>query len=436
LTADDEGALIFAAFDGIFRSTDEGTTWKELPIACDDVSDVIMTGMNDLFTKRRGFRTPYSSRSAYNSKLNLSRDLGAHWKEITPTGHRFWGYVGPGFDNGVIVSVEDTDYYTVPGCIKRMDLWYYGGVEFTEWRQLSSATEPSSGQDPIAYFTLVDSANVTYLSQSGKLFRSDDRGVIWEAVTALPTNADAGAFSPSEKLYVVGNANGAYHPTLYMSENGGTSWTKLNLKVPNTYVFSLIVPKEGLLFVGTESKGVYRSDDNGATWTKLDFCGDSITSLAFTDDEIFIGTWSNGLFSCDYDGANAVQEPLNVPSRHILSLFVHEARTVYVGTAGSSLWVSKGIGSGLTSTDGYRGYHAEVVNNGSETAAIRLTANEQVKITVELFNTLGQQRFVIQDKQFGQGSYIIPLDISEYPEGALFLMLSSDNDTRMLKLLK
>ncbi len=80
----------------------------------------------------------------------------------------------------------------------------------------------------------------------------------------------------------------------------------VNNGLPNKPVLSLLVERDGVLFVGTDGAGIYRSADSGATWkpsskglTKLD-----VYSLASNDrGELFAGTSGGGVFRSVDGGA-------------------------------------------------------------------------------------------------------------------------------------
>ena len=99
---------------------------------------------------------------------------------------------------------------------------------------------------------------------------SEDGGNSWQQgpVTSLPHAAARVAASPVKqgRAYLA-----AYEAGVYRSDDGGTSWTRLD-SYPSPYAHSVLAhPTEGeTLFVGSEPATVYRSDDGGDTWSELE----------------------------------------------------------------------------------------------------------------------------------------------------------------------
>lgn len=83
---------------------------------------------------------------------------------------------------------------------------------------------------------------------------------------------------------------------MFLTTNNGANWTAVNSGLTNTKVRSLSVLGNNL-FAGTYGDGVFRSTDNGANWSEVNtgLTSDYIYSLLFSDSNLFAGTLS-GIF--------------------------------------------------------------------------------------------------------------------------------------------
>ncbi|HEY6171073.1 MAG TPA: hypothetical protein VIX80_02325, partial [Candidatus Kapabacteria bacterium] len=98
--------IIYPTFDAIFRSSDFGLTWQEFAIPYSDVSSIHVNDAGHIFTKRGslGNLPPINQVSSYVSK---STDSGQTWVKTSPQFRPSYGYIGPGFDGGTILTVND-----------------------------------------------------------------------------------------------------------------------------------------------------------------------------------------------------------------------------------------------------------------------------------------------------------------------------------------
>jgi len=90
--------------------------------------------------------------------------------------------------------------------------------------------------------------------------------------------------------------SGAWDGGLWKTVNGGAVWQKLDFPGnfdgtgPSALCGEIIAfdpEKPATVFVGCETKGLFRSDDGGGTWTKLGIDGERITAVA-------VNAWCRG----------------------------------------------------------------------------------------------------------------------------------------------
>ena len=85
-------------------------------------------------------------------------------------------------------------------------------------------------------------------------------GAIAPTAVASPGNDS----TPPQRLYAR-QANG-----IWISDNTGTSWTRAGALPSRPLSLAVAQGTRGLVFVGTESLGLYRSNDGGASWQPVE----------------------------------------------------------------------------------------------------------------------------------------------------------------------
>lgn len=429
-TTDLLDGIIYPTYDGIFRSSDFGLTWEEFPIPYSDVTSIHVNGAGHIFTKKGS--TSNLPMNQVKSYVSMSTDAGQTWTKTSPQFRAPYGYIGPGFDGGTILTVNDT-------IGKGMDIWYMGTESNSEWKKLARTIDLSKDSTVkegvgIAYFTLIDSLENIFLGDRS-VFKSEDKGTSWDSeITQPPLGISLACFSPTWKLYGLGSSG----RKTTMSPDLGKTWKPVyyNKAFMNGSIVSVCAPTDSTIFAGNNVEGVSVSFDHGRNWKALKGpWGDSITCLAYTkNNEVFIGTRNKGLFSCDYKGLNPRQEPLNIPFNRVLSLYVDKGKDVYIGTQGTGVWKSVGtLPASVHDKVRSNEYQAEVVHSANGNISLRLTLNVPMTFDITLYDALGKELRSLPNKSFSNGTYIIPFDMMNTPAGSYFIRLRNKDTEQVLK---
>jgi hypothetical protein len=260
--------------NGVFRSTDNGTTWTAANTGlCLNVRALAVSGTN-LF--------------AGGSGVFLSTNNGTSWTEVVDTNYTY-KYLVSAFavsPNGV------------------------GGTN------LFAGLTPPRPNYPISSNLF---ARPNRMGGPSGVFLSTNNGSSWtEASNGLPTQVLAGR--ACIKTLIVSGTNlfastykyrgdwGEYGSGVFLSTNNGTNWTAVNNGLPklpeDTTLYATIINSFAVsgtnLFAGTDSDGVFLSTNNGTSWTLVNnglpknsydtTTYASVNTLAVSGTNLFAGT--------------------------------------------------------------------------------------------------------------------------------------------------
>lgn len=230
---------------GIYESFDRGANWRHmsnLPVT--QFYDVNCEQVDSPFYKVYGGTQDNSTLGGPNRTMSTHGITNADW-HIIVGGDGFQSRVDPKDSN--IVYAE----------------YQYGGLVRFDWRtqqRVSIQPQPGVGEAPYRWnwdspLIISPHMNTRLYFAANKLFRSDDRGDSWKAVSPdLTRQLDR------NKLAVFGKILG---PDAVF-KHGSTSL------YGNITALSESPKKEGLIYVGTDDGLVQVTEDGGTTWRKID----------------------------------------------------------------------------------------------------------------------------------------------------------------------
>lgn len=412
LAGDSTGTILYSTGDGLYKTTDDGAHWQELPIQLDNPTQIQIDRQGRIYTKRLDPKADVDM-----SWIHMSENGGRTWTRMGPCHHGFYGILGQGYDGGIITSAG---VWSTTTCSDQF-LFYYGGIEMAQWTTLASTLKYQPGTAIVT-----DSAdNVLFVD--GFLANSDDKGISWNALPDPPVAPIAFAYSPHWNMYI------ADSNVLYKSIDDGATWQKIKIGIRELQISSVYVPKEGSLYITTLRKGVYHSTDDGATWNKLvGPWGDSVLCIGTTDDgTLYLGTASEGLFSAQANGMNPVAEPLQLSvMNRVNAIYVKKGKEVYVAAQGSPLWWMQGTQASVSSPQTSSAFELTVVDGN----VLRIISPENASAHVELFNTIGIRLQHNDTHVLTDGVNRIPLDLTALPVGVYWARITVGNETKVVML--
>ncbi|MES2140781.1 MAG: T9SS type A sorting domain-containing protein [Bacteroidota bacterium] len=367
------GSNIYAATfgGGVFLTTDNGTSWinKNNGLTNTDVQALAVTNAG---------ATIFAG--TYGGGVFLSTDNGDNWTAVNTglpadSGHQVQAVaikgtkVFAGTNAGVFVSINN------------------GGL----WAPVNTGL----GINNDVLCLAVSGADLFAGTGSGGVFRSPDDGANWTVKnTGLPTSptktvnalavngtklyagVDGGVYSSTD----IGNNWTSSHPTpgflvksidvnidgttiyagygsmtnggIARSANNGGVWGTVSTGLPAGKGIYAVLQSVGIVFAGTDGKGLYTTVNNGGNW----IFDDGITStnaqslsLATTPTNVFAGVYGGGVYRSTNNSGPWTPINTGLPTTNLINTLATNGSTaVFVGTELNGVYRSTDNGANWT----------------------------------------------------------------------------------------
>jgi len=266
--------------------------------------------------------------------------------------------------------------------------------------------------------------NVIYMGYE-QVFRSEDDGQNWIAISqAFPAKLDHLKIAPnnSDIMYA------AHGNNLYKTETGDGAWLRLSGYAGNINSIA-IHPRDPnkVAIATTSSDKVYLSEDGGQTWTsyRLNLPNFAALALCWQDDDfdgLYLGM-NYGVFFIDNTRDEWVSFSNHLPNVIINELEINKKEErIYAGTYGRGLWSSPIVGatSSLNDID----VPTSVTFYPNPARSVLHLEWDQLRSTehaVRLFNSQGQPVRYFE----GVRTNRLQIHVSDLPRGTYYLLVSN-----------
>lgn len=248
--------------DGVFRSTNEGTSWSAINAGLTNlyVNAFTVSGTN-LFAGTEG------------SGVFRSTNNGANWNATSALPDPYV-YALAAVGTNLFAGTDGADGVYISS--NNGASWVASGLGLTNTRIRALA---SSG------------SHLFTGTFGGGVFRSTNNGANWTPASAGLTNTYINAITISGTDLFASTEGG-----IFLSTNDGSTWTEVSAGLTDNYTHAIIRFSTNL-FAGTED-GVFLSTNNGTNWTPVStgLTNTVIWALGISDTYLFSGTNGNGLW--------------------------------------------------------------------------------------------------------------------------------------------
>ncbi len=363
------GTNLFAAVSGVYRSTDNGTSWTTVSTGLTNTAVYALVAFGtDLF-------------EGTGNGMFRSTDSGASWIEVSvglPIFPYVWAFAESG--TSLFSSVSGLGVFRSSDTGKSWKSASKGLVAnsvtalVTDGANLFGVEEggASSGislsTDSGATWNSVDTSlieDITALAVSGSnlyaanddLFLTTDRGMSWTMDTGLKTVSIIGnttIYYTISSLGVFGTNlfAGLYHGGILRSTNGGLNWSPTDSGLPASVTVLLFTKIGSNLFAGTQVNGVYLSTDNGTSWASAGLSdAGGVNALAVSGTNLFAATGNvianSGVFRSTDSGTSWTVENTGLTDTSVTAL-IASGTNLFAGTRSGGVFLTTNNGSSWT----------------------------------------------------------------------------------------
>ena len=350
--------------DGIFFSSDSGSTWVQAD-----------NGLQDMFIECVSIAGPNVLAGSARSGIYLSTNGGKVWTKPTGIGQNVTGcFVLAAYDSIVFAHTNDgleisTDHgltwkqpadrlldYDVD-CFAFDDSEVYAGTwNAGIFRSTNNGAFWSETNHPLSFqiSALAIYGKKIFAGTYSGISVSVDNGASWKEADSGLTSVEVRCIVPDGPLLFVGTWGGG----VYVSADSGTTWKQTNIFANNPKIYSLAADGSIILAGTGYNGGVYRSLDSGKTWTQRNNGSKNLPVLSIAVDgaRLLAGTQGGGIYATSNGGEDWSQRINNLQSSSIGVLVVN-GNEVYAGSnqGGVSLstnhggaWSDFGLRAGTT----------------------------------------------------------------------------------------
>ncbi len=402
---------LFLSQDQTYRSTDNGATWKALPVSFPNVGVITESPSGELFLSAGGTQYQNLYRSANN---------GISWT------HMNTGVVGlPAIAFHADTMIVADNYY--PAKLFRST---NNGASFTAVTGITILTGYVNALHSTPQRTLL-------AGTSTGIFRSVNHGKAWTNVSTTPASTIRQL--PNGTLYAFRSFSAS---GIFRSTDDGLTWAEQKTGMGNTIVHSLAVAPNGDLFSGSDA-GLFRSTDAGSNWVRIDTQQMKPYGIFVTvnkEGTLFFGGAKNGTNSVvnrsTNSGASWTQITPEISAidnqATIRSLFTSSSGYLFAGTS-IGMFRSQQKTTAVTDDPSILPARFALEQNFPNpfnpitTIRFHLAAAASVRLTV--YDMLGREVQRLVDEMKNAGTHSVQFDASSLSSGIYYYAVSAGTVT-------
>lgn len=295
--------------EGIYRSTDQGSSWLETGLPHGQVSKIVINNAGTIFA------------AISNGEVLRSFDDGVGWSVSASGIVDFNGSLAYDPDLDILFAAT-SEFFS--RSLDGGDSWQVVSVDFPLARVRCLAAVPGGG--PLFVGTNQD-----------KVFRSDNDGVTWVPfATGIAAN---GIYD----LLVVPEGDifaASYGDGIYRAAWAGGPWTQLANGLDDAYCLAIGRDPSGNLWAGTHSSGTYTSQNGGQDWV----AARAGIEMRETRDFLFLGgneflaaCNGGGVFRTADNGATWSPSSVGMNRTQIMAMLLTENEDMFAATHGAGV---------------------------------------------------------------------------------------------------
>ena len=369
----------------------------------------------------------------FGAGIFRSTDNGTTWTSLN--NHLPWTSLGGGDTSLDVTCIAFKGANIFVGVYSIYD--YLAGV-FRSTNLGATWSRASSGlwDNAINDFAVIGNCLFAATSGSGVYLSTDD-GTTWKmSNTGLTNLTNNNSLAVRGTHLFVGNGGcGAFRST----DNANT-WLQVNSGLMDTLVTVLEVLDHDL-YAGTYRAGVFRSTDDGASWNPIDsgLTRRYITSLASDSSHLFAASYRDGVYISSDTGKTWIAANSGLSSTAVTCLIVSGAY-LFVG-ADNGVW-RRPIAEMVTEVAPQKNpapndFHLfqNFPNPFNPTTLISFSIPTQSFVSLKIFDITGRLVAILQNNELPSGVYSRQWDATKMASGVYFCRMQAGSFVQIRKFL-
>jgi photosystem II stability/assembly factor-like uncharacterized protein len=282
-----KSALFAGTANGVFRSTNDGATWKSVNYYY-PARTVLALVAQDSFIFA----------ADTTGKIYRTSDNGSSWKLLRTK------------NPNIGLSVTDSLLFAFSwdGAIGR-------STDHGDSLKLCTISSQSGIPE---FYSIVRHDSILYAGTSSGIFTSRNEGKTWFSDQNFLSNSITSSLVGNNRFMFTGISQGYVgDPVGVFRSADGVHWDKINSGLLDTFVRALITTNDSTVFAGTNG-GIYRSTNNGSSWKQVSAIG-SILAFAASGNIMYAATYEHIVRSTD-NGSNWKIIDSGMPFTHVSGL--------------------------------------------------------------------------------------------------------------------
>jgi photosystem II stability/assembly factor-like uncharacterized protein len=341
--------ILAGGYNGLFYSKDNGTSWTQAIAGLPDqrIESLAVSGSIYLAGTSSGVYMSANSGQTWNAiglPVTYVSSLSSNGSDVFSSASMMTGgvFVTPDYGQNWNFMLGSLPTYNVNSIawngtemIAATDSGVYvSGDRGLTWMKKSQGVRVDEYSPVIC--VAGNGSNLYAGTYSYGIFVSHDGGNSWTHAT-LPVNDEYYAMC----FYI--NSSGIYAGMmiggiLFSSDNGQT-WTSMSSGLPTMTAYTSIVQVGSKLFASS-FQGVFASGDNGHTWvsTGSELSGKMVNSLATNGTDIIAATFETGVYMSKDQGSSWFQINSGLPANPKALCVAINGQWLFLGTKEQGVW--------------------------------------------------------------------------------------------------
>jgi len=371
LVLDDIGNIYGCSMGIVYKSTDGGFTWSSITannLPYTTLESIIVTDSNDIFVAMhtQGVAVLRYGNNSWEIINDGLQNLSCRSFALDENGTLYLGTLAGIYKlesdstNWIktINVLQDKNvldlFYISTGVMLASSNGIYRSDNYGEsWSIVKAMSQVSS-------FTR-DEADHIFASTDGEILTSNDFGLNWfEIYNGIISTDVRTMITDGNNVYA-----GTYGNGIYKGTNEGASWTKVNDGLTSFYVNDFIIDNN-IVYTAT-NRGIFISSNAGTNWTETGFSQFNTGSMSISlteSDEIYTGTWSDGVYKTDIENFDWTKV-IEIPDNQIIWSVLSKDSCILIG--GYGIYYSPDLGINWARVDSFDNeiYSLAVTDAGS-----------------------------------------------------------------------